>query len=100
MVVTKIFATTYKQHFSRILALTRDPSSPPAKHLATLEGVEVVKASFVDPSGSDSLVKVLKGVDIVINVLGAGAKNDEKDMVATAAVEINARAYFPSEFGV
>lgn len=96
--MTRTFSTDYKHHFSRILALTRDVASATAKELASLDGVEVLKVSFEE--GPTSLVDLLRGVDIVINTLGSGAASGEKDVVAEAAVEVNARVYFPSEFGV
>ncbi|KAH8116734.1 NAD-binding protein [Phellopilus nigrolimitatus] len=99
-VITETFLTTFKPFFSRVIVFTRDPTSPKAQGLAAL-GAELAQFSF-DQSSSESagrLQESLKGVDIVANVLNQ-VDVRLKDMLAEAAVEVGAKVYFPSEFGV
>lgn len=92
-VITETLLTTYKANFSRVLALSRNPSSPVATKLAQLG------AETPDASSKEKLVSAFKGVDVLINSLGSTtleAKND----VAEAAIEAGVAVYFPSEFGM
>lgn len=56
--------------------------------------------SFTQGSDGNHISRILQGVDVVVNALGAGASASEKDAVLEAAVNANAKIYFPSEFGV
>ena len=100
-VVTRTFLTQpFSPHFSRIIALTRSSSSPKSQTLAEA-GAEIVQvSSFEDDTTVEELSKALKGVDIVVNVLGGAASLKAKNNVAKAAVDAGAVVYFPSEFGV
>ena len=96
--MTRTFASPpFRAHFSRIIALTRDATSTKATQLREA-GADVVQVSF---EGSPAnLLDALKGVDVVLNVLGGSASVAAKDGVAKAAVDSGAVVYFPSEFGV
>ncbi|KLO09619.1 hypothetical protein SCHPADRAFT_558401 [Schizopora paradoxa] len=98
--ITSTLSTTYKYQFSRIIALTRDESSDVARDLSRLQGVEVRVVSFTDSYNEGYISRVLQNVDVVVNVLGAGASVSEKDAVLEASIKARARIYFPSEFGV
>ncbi|KAH9949131.1 hypothetical protein B0H21DRAFT_729657 [Amylocystis lapponica] len=94
--VSEIFLTSYRPFFSRVLALVRDPYSNGSIVLAA-KGAELHHVTETDPR--PSLEKALRGVDVVINVLGA-ASADFKDALFDVALKSGAKVYFPSEFGV
>ena len=94
--VSEVFLTTYRPFFSRVLALVRDPSSEGAKALAA-QGAELHQVSDANPG--PSLAQALRGVDVVVNVLGA-ASAEFKDALFDAALGADVKVYFPSEFGM
>ncbi|KAK9464878.1 hypothetical protein V1512DRAFT_243212 [Lipomyces arxii] len=72
-----------------IKALTRDPSKN-----APIEGIEFVKTDYDD---AESLAETLKGVDVVINILGFNPALWNK--LADAADAAGVKTYFCSDFG-
>lgn len=101
-VITETFLTTFKPFFSRVVALTRDATSPKALTLARL-GATVSEVPLDDQEqhsvNTSRLREALMGIDIVINVLGMTSMR-MKDLLAEVAIEAGAKVYFPSEFGV
>jgi len=98
--VTKIFlSTSFRHFFSRVLVLTRDTSTSSSKSLADL-GAELHQASLdaEDPASKESLKEALKGVDVLINVLGSTYGKQHDNLVETA-IAADVKVYFPSEFG-
>ncbi|TDL24323.1 hypothetical protein BD410DRAFT_786439 [Rickenella mellea] len=94
-ITRQFLSPTLKPHLSRIIALTRDPSSAKANELRNL-GAEI---RAVDSSSDDSLRTALEGADVVVNAIGSRS-GDMKEKVLDAAVAVGAKVYFPSEFGV
>lgn len=87
---------SYKPFFSTVIGLVRDPSSAAATSLAEA-GVDIRKVSESD--SADSVAEVLRGVDVVVNVLNSNAAAF-KDVIGEAAIKAGAKVYFLSEFGV
>ncbi|KAL5511054.1 hypothetical protein ACEPAH_4269 [Sanghuangporus vaninii] len=101
-VITEKLLTTFKPFFSRVVAITRDASSQKARALASL-GAELHEVHLDDPALGDevkaSLRSSMNEIDIVVNALGMTSAQ-VKDVVVEAAIEADAKVYFPSEFGV
>ncbi|KAL5532534.1 hypothetical protein ACEPAF_4308 [Sanghuangporus sanghuang] len=100
-VITEKLLTTFKPFFSRVVAITRDASSPKAKALASL-GAELHEVHLDDPALGEvkaALRSSMNEIDVVVNALGMTSAQ-VKDVVAETAIEAGAKVYFPSEFGV
>lgn len=97
-VITNTLLGSFRPFFPHVLALTRDTSSSTSRQLAS-EGAELVAAPGADLGGSDSLAEKLKGVDIVVNALGATDGTPDKAL-SSAAAKAGVMVYFPTEFGV
>ncbi|KAF8588228.1 isoflavone reductase family protein [Ramaria rubella] len=90
-----ILKQPYRIYFSRIILLVRNPATPISQELKGLGG-ELVQVDINDPI---VLNKSLKGVDILINVLGT-QDHHAKDKILDAVLANNILLYIPSEFGV
>lgn len=94
---------SFKPFFSRVICMTRNPSSDAAKELLEL-GAEICAIPTTSPTGPQetllaTLTNSLRGVDIVVNILGSGAE-DVKETLLEAAINAGVKVYFPSEFGM
>ncbi|OBZ65444.1 putative pinoresinol-lariciresinol reductase 3 [Grifola frondosa] len=95
--ICRIFLTEYRPFFSRVLGLVRNTSSPTALSLAA-EGAELHQ--FGTSNDNAPLVKLLEGVDVVVNILPTTVTTELKNALFDAALKGGAKVYFPSEFGV
>ncbi|RUS32663.1 hypothetical protein BC938DRAFT_474674 [Jimgerdemannia flammicorona] len=59
-------------------------------------GVEVVAVEYTDHAG---LVKILKGVDVVVSTVSIEAVYDEQIVLIKASVEAGVKRFIPSDFG-
>jgi len=82
-----------RTNYSKVIVLTRDPTSETSKALEKL-GATLVKAQ--GPLEADKI----KGADILVSALhGAGIPEEESDSLFKAAAEAGVKVYFPSEYG-
>lgn len=79
---------------SRVIILTRDPSSAKSKELIDL-GAEAVQASDETISAEH-----LKGVDVLVSALTSTASIESRNKYAKAAADAGVNVYIPPEFGV
>ncbi len=75
-----------------MLVLTRNPKSDVAIALEAL-GAELLQVNGIIPAGT------LKGMDVLVNVLGDGVPPSESDARFKEAAASGVKVYFPSEFG-
>ena len=94
--VAAVLVGSYKPYFSSVVGLVRNPSTEAAISLASA-GVELRKVSGED--SADTVADVLKGVDVVVNVLNTDAASF-KNIVAEAVVKAGVSVYILSEFGM
>ncbi|KAK7203875.1 hypothetical protein BZA70DRAFT_268800 [Myxozyma melibiosi] len=88
---TAFVGPLFKSKYSLpIKALSRDPSKE-----TPVEGIEFVKVDYEDPS---SVEGALKGVDVVINLIGTNGIPQWK-VLADAAAKAGVSKYFTSDFG-
>ncbi|KAF9887640.1 hypothetical protein FE257_009733 [Aspergillus nanangensis] len=80
--------------FSEIVLLTRQERLP-AGHKPESGSVKVT----LRPYSENHLAEALKGVDILVNTIGASG-HEFKEKLLRSLPQTNVRVYFPSEFGV
>ena len=100
--VSRVFLSrSYRPFFSRVICMTRDSTSDAAKELAELGGEICLTPTLAGTHEAvvATLTNLLRGVDIVVNVLGSGAE-DVKEALLDAAINSRVKVYFPSEFGM
>jgi len=93
--IAPLFLKEYKAFFPRVVGTTRDTNSVAANALA-IAGAEMHQVT--DEDGGESLFKVLRGVEVVIDTLGSPA-GKMKDLVIQAVAKAGVFVFFPSEFG-
>jgi len=99
--VARVFLDeAFRPSFSRVLVLTRNTTSPSARALAGL-GAELHQTTWSSDDEEDAkkLRETLRGVDVVVNVLGGSTGAQEMNALLEAAVDAGVRVYFPSEYG-
>ncbi|KAG8882833.1 hypothetical protein FRB97_007657 [Tulasnella sp. 331] len=91
--VAKAFLNLHPETFSRVVILTRNPKSDSAKALEVL-GADLLQVNGPIHAGA------LKGVDVLVNVLGTGVPVEESDALFKEAAASGVKVYFPSEYGI
>ncbi|EED84085.1 predicted protein [Postia placenta Mad-698-R] len=95
--VTAVYLSDqYRTHFSKVIAVVRDPESPGARKLAEA-GAELRR---VDAANAlSSFTRAFSGVDVVVNTV-SNAPVRYHDALFDGALQSGVKVYFPSEFGL
>ncbi|KAJ3390475.1 hypothetical protein HDU80_011282 [Chytriomyces hyalinus] len=89
---------TTKGEFDSVILLTRDPESAASKGLAAF-GAETRKIpSELSAAAIPALVESLKGVDVLVSVVGFTGIANQANLVH-ACIQAGVKRFFPSEFG-